>query len=757
MPRLAPRMRPQMRLQMRFHRRTDSFAMFALYALLFFAFSSVAPLQAMAAQPNATHWKLSNKGLPDTNTIVRECVVNGKTLFCAVFGGGVFRSADNGATWRAANKGLKNFDIWSLFAHQNTLYVGTTKGLFRSADNGQSWIKTGIGADIHSIVIADKTTLVGSLDSIMISTDNQKTWQTTYRDTRSWFVKSLIANNGAVFAGTSGGILRSLDGGATWQAANAGFRYPLDVWALAVNNGIVFAATADGVYQSLNNGDLWQPTANRENTRSLLVSGGAIYAGSIGAVLRSLDNGLTWRVSHDGLPNMNMWAVALAGKTVIAGTSQGIYVGEEEKVFGMPQQKTAPTGERVIADPILRATAMNVSNGELLAEEPLTKIRIEDFLSDKVHSLLNYVFFDENATYLPLRYRQLTPQLVKEFQPERLVNRETIDVYYDMLNIIGYRMQQYTRATLTIVGCTAHTGFEAQVPDLSLRRAQAVQQYLASIWRISPSRLLVEFRDLPEKPSKQHETYGDQENRRVELYSSWEILRPVQYTDTLREATPMIVRFRPHLADTAGVVRWKLSVEQGGRSIRRWTGVGYTVPHIIDWQVSKKQMLMPLDSARVQCQLEVQYKYHTKTSVSRMIAIPVERITSEEKRFAKRPDVRKNRYNLILFDIGSDKLSGVNERIVTSIQATNVFGTTANVRVLGYTDMVGADDANQQLSLRRAESVVQTLGLSPQTVQTLVVKGRGEEPPLLYDNDHPEGRFYCRAVIIELDAPVRYE
>jgi outer membrane protein OmpA-like peptidoglycan-associated protein/photosystem II stability/assembly factor-like uncharacterized protein len=706
---------------------------------------------------HSAHWQLSNKGLPDTNKIVREFAVNGKTLFAGVFGSGVYRSLDNGATWKPANKGLKNFDIWSLVNNKNTLFAATTQGLFCSTNNAQTWSKASVSADLHSILLLEKTTIVGSLDSILISKDNQKTWRTTYRDTRSWFIKSLIAIGDTIFAGTSGGILRSTDGGETWLPANNGFRYPLEVWALVVNNGVVFAATVDGVYQSSNNGDTWQPTSNRENTHSLVVVNGTLYAGAIGAILRSVDNGATWRISHNGLPNLNTWCVAVIGKTIFAGTSQGIYIGEESQTFGTPS-KTATSGERIIAEPHLRATALYTSNGVLGMEEPLVKLNIEDFLSDKVHSMLNYIFFDENAAFIPLRYKQFTTNnQTKDFQVENLQNRETIDVYYDLLNIIGSRMQQYTKATLTIVGCNAQTIFESQTPDLSLRRAEAVLQYLSLVWRIPSTRLYIESRDLPEKPSKQHEQNGDQENRRVELYGAWEVLRPVQYTDTLRECSPAMVRFRPHIVDTTGITRWRLTVEQSGRSLRRWTGVGNSLPQVIDWQVNKKQLVMPLDTTPVQCQLEVQYKYQSKSSLSRMIAIPVERSTYQEKRSGKRADIWKNRYNLILFDIGSDKVSGGNERIITSIRSTNVFSSTASVRVFGYTDMVGADDQNLLLSQRRAESVAQTLGLTPQSVQTLIMKGRGEEPPLLYDNDTPEGRFYCRAVIIELDSPVRYE
>ncbi|TAE29981.1 MAG: hypothetical protein EAZ92_05480 [Candidatus Kapaibacterium sp.] len=725
----------------------------ALSTMLLLWFQMYAVAQVPSAQRAV--WHINNKGLPDTNTIVRAITLNNKTLFCAVFGAGVYRSADNGASWKPSNKGLKNFDIWSLYAIKDYLYAATTKGLFLSQNNAQTWIKTSVNADVHSVLLLDKATIIGSLDSIMISTDNQKTWQTTYRDNKNWFIKSLVANGNTIFAGTSGGILRSNNGGASWQATNNGFRYPTDIWAMVVSNGVVFAATADGVYQSTNNGDLWQATANRENTRSLVVANGILYAGAIGVVLRSQDNGATWGVTQEGLPNMNIWGLATVGNMLFAGTSRGIYTGDETALFGAPP-KAHSSSERVIAEPLLRATAVHTLNGDLVQEEPLTKVRVEEFVSEKIHSLLNYIFFDENATYLPLRYRQFsTPQSVKDFQPERLTNRETLDVYYDMLNIIGYRMQQYTRATLTITGYNAQNGFETQAPDLSLRRAESVQRYLTSVWNISTSRLYVAFGDLPEKPSKQNDTFGDQENRRVELHSSWDILRPVQCMDTLREASPAIIRFRARILDTVNVLRWRIHVEQGGRSLRKWTGGGNSLPSSIDWQVSKRQSFVPTDTLPLQCQLEVQYKYQPKPSLSRLLSIPVESIGITNKRKNKVADIGKNKYNLILFDIGSEKVSGVNDRIVAAIRTANVFSSAATVRVLGYSDMVGADDANQVLSQRRAESVAQTLGLTVQNVRSLVVKGRGEESPLLYDNDYPEGRFYCRAVVIELDTPLK--
>ncbi len=727
-------------------------------ALFWAILPSTASAQSLLQALERINWAKSNKGLPDTSTIVRAFALNGKNLFVAVFGSGVFRSTDNGVSWKPANKGLKNFDIWSLTVKGTTLYAATTKGLFFSADNAQTWRKSEVVADVHSVTFTDKAIVLGSLDSIMISSDNQKTWQVPYRGNKNWLIKSLVVNGGVLFAGTSGGILRSTDGGATWLPANTGFTHSIEVWSLVVNKGVLFAATADGIYQSVNNGDLWTATPNRENTRSLIAINGVLYAGAIGAVLRSTDNGASWRVSHEGLPNLNIWAVASMGKSVFAGTTDGVYEVEEALAFG--GRKITIGAERVIAEPLLRATALTPNSEDNTAEEePLTKITMEEFPSDKIHSLLNYVFFDENSAYIPLRYKQLSgTKDAKEFVPERLVNRETLEVYYDLLNIIGHRMQQSSKATVSLIGCNAQSGFETHNTEISFRRAQAVQQYLSAVWNVSASRILIEPRDLPEKPSKQGDAQGDQENRRVEIYASWDILKPVILTDTLRDALPVVVRLRPQILDTAGVLRWRLNIEQSGKTLKRWVGGGYgSLPSYLDWYVSKKQSAIPLDTGAVQCLLEVTYKYQSKPVTSRLLTIPIERISLAEKRSKKAPDLAKNRYNLILFDVGSDKLSGVNERIVTSIRNTTVFASTSTVRVLGFTDAVGTEETNLFLSQRRAEAATQSLGVTPQLVRQLFVKGRGEALPLLYENESPEGRFYCRAVIIEIDTPIQYK
>lgn len=71
------------------------------------------------------------------------------------------------------------------------------------------------------------------------------------------------------------------------------------------------------------------------------------------------------------------------------------------------------------------------------------------------------------------------------------------------------------------------------------------------------------------------------------------------------------------------------------------------------------------------------------------------------------------------------------------------------VQITGYTDSVGPDAYNQELSERRAEAVAQYLGAQQVNRMRLVPKGRGERDPVA-TNESAEGREANRRVELEL-------
>ena len=57
-------------------------------------------------------------------------------IFAGTYGGGVFLSTDNGASWTAVNNGLTNPDINTLAINGTNIFAGTNEGVFLSTNNG---------------------------------------------------------------------------------------------------------------------------------------------------------------------------------------------------------------------------------------------------------------------------------------------------------------------------------------------------------------------------------------------------------------------------------------------------------------------------------------------------------------------------------------------------------------------------------------------------------------------------------------------
>ncbi len=74
---------------------------------------------------------------------------------------------------------------------------------------------------------------------------------------------------------------------------------------------------------------------------------------------------------------------------------------------------------------------------------------------------------------------------------------------------------------------------------------------------------------------------------------------------------------------------------------------------------------------------------------------------------------------------------------------------SGTVEVIGYTDSIGPEEYNQQLSLRRAQAVVDYLK-SIGAEANFVAIGKGESDPVA-DNSTKEGRAQNRRVVIDVD------
>ena len=127
--------------------------------------------------------------------------------------------------------------------------------------------------------------------------------------------------------------------------------------------------------------------------------------------------------------------------------------------------------------------------------------------------------------------------------------------------------------------------------------------------------------------------------------------------------------------------------------------------------------------------------------------IEVQQLTAQRKRIEQLGDVQIERFELVLFEFNDVSISQENARLIEFVRSRMRTGT--KVRVIGATDVMGSEEYNRDLSLRRAKEVALLL-----RIPDAVVEGFGEDRPT-FPNELPEGRAFNRTVVIELVNPVR--
>lgn len=325
--------------------------------------------------------------------------INGAML-AGTFGGNIYRSTDDGATWTKLNQNMGAGYIWSLKAKSNgTLFAGCDKGIYRSTNNGASWDSVGLGSyDVRSIAItANGTVLAGTWGKgLFTSTDNGVTWVHNTTALADAAVHALAINSsGEVFAGTYGtGMYKSTDNGVNWTHLSMDYDF---VWTLGITgNGTIIAGTyGKGVYRSTDNGATWAVVNNGLHGRFMYATtidaANNVYVSAwAGGVYASTDNGANW--SSIGLQGYNVSSIITnpKAKVLYAGTSDGkIYYNESP--LAVEQVKTGIPSQFNIAqnypNPFNPTTVIRV---EVPKIQNVT-LKVFNILGQEVRTLLNQI------------------------------------------------------------------------------------------------------------------------------------------------------------------------------------------------------------------------------------------------------------------------------------------------------------------------------------------------------------------------------
>jgi len=173
---------------------------------------------------------------------------------------------------------------------------GTTKPLVRGVDKA-----------ITSVVVLRDAFLAAGGDLLLHSTDGAHWNAVSVPATASINALQRVDKRVAVAVGERGLILRTANGGSSWQVIDSGIALPL----------LTAAANGDGV---------------------------VVAAGVMGTVLRSADSGKTWRVIDSGAAALDIVAAAFSSPTTaVLSTNEGTVLRSVDAGLSWQRLDTAPT------------------------------------------------------------------------------------------------------------------------------------------------------------------------------------------------------------------------------------------------------------------------------------------------------------------------------------------------------------------------------------------------------------------------------
>lgn len=377
----------------------------------------------------------------------------------------------------------------------------------------------------------------------------------------------------------------------------------------------------------------------------------------------------------------------------------------------------------------------------------------------EIFPLRNYVFFDAGSNKIPARYELLKKDQVKDFKedqlkvsaPENLSGRSKrqMIVYYNVLNILGERMQKNPNTNITLVGAS-----DKGVED-GRAMANSIKVYLVDVFGIDATRINVEGRVKPVNPSEKPGGTRDLEllregDRRVSIESNSPILlmefqsgpgaplKPIEINALKEAPLESYVTFN-NVGAKEAFTSWSMELKDENGKVKTFG------PYTEDVASIPGKSILGSRS-------EGDYKVKM-IGVTKSGNLSEKEATTHVTLWAPAKVEEGIRYSII-YEFNESKAISIYEKYLTEI-VTPKIPVGATVIIKGHTDIIGDDVHNQDLSLARAndvKTIIQNaLAKSGRTDVKFVVNGYGEnqnEAP--FENKFPEERFYNRTVIIDI-------
>lgn len=358
-------------------------------------------------------------------------------------------------------------------------------------------------------------------------------------------------------------------------------------------------------------------------------------------------------------------------------------------------------------------------------------VTIDEIEQETYLPVLPYVFFNTDSDVIPDRY-------VRSSRESLPTSAEPPDNFHQrILPLIAKRLLEYPKATITIVGAIS-----ARERDQAIarRRAGSIAGVLRDSFGVDMGRMTILERTLPESPSRafgDEEVMADEENSRVEIQSDdYRVLLPYHVQDTLVQMTPPELQIMARTSAPGGLTGWTLSVNDAEL---RSADQAFKRPVTYAPTPAMVRSLLTEGEIRIRVDGDVDNRSAEQETVIPVIA---QRLFS--KRTVMMNDSIVEEFGLVIFPYNSAALTPMHLHVLDIVRSK--IGSSARLTIEGRTDILGAEDANRELSSQRAQAVADYLG------GAATVIGRGEPTPSI-PQALPEQRMLERMVRIRAFVP----
>ncbi len=335
--------------------------------------------QIYTSRDGAAHWErvasFNHPGLYIDNLIADPRASN--TLYAAAHRhkepGGFFKTTDGGQTWRESTE-LKTESVFALTqasSDPNTLVAGTHHGVFRSQDGGDTWEQLPTAAyaeirDVESVGIDPRNPAhiyAGTWHLPWKTEDGGQTWKPVkdgiIDDSDVFAIEIDQRNPDHLFMSACSGIYESKNAGTLFrkvQGIPSQSRRTRDILQNPAQPNAIYAGTTEGLWRTLNGGDSWMLTTSRKLEINAIAvhpdTPQTIYIGTNNyGLMVSRDSGKTFVPSNQGYSGRRAYFILadreqtgrIYASTINTATGGGFfYVSNDSGETWQPSTRNMP-------------------------------------------------------------------------------------------------------------------------------------------------------------------------------------------------------------------------------------------------------------------------------------------------------------------------------------------------------------------------------------------------------------------------------